>query len=73
MGMDLPLMISGALIAVWPVTYRRSMRRIEARISMRGGDVDRFKAHMDRRSIRAALLVAPFAGAAIAVLGIAGS
>ncbi len=66
-------MIAGALIAVWPLTYRRSMRRIEARISMRGGDVDRFNAHMDRRWIRAMLLVAPVAGAGVVVLGVAGS
>jgi hypothetical protein len=71
--MDLPLVTAGALIAVWPLTYRRSMRRIAARISERSGDVDRFKAHMDRRWIRAALLVAPFAGAIIVVLGVVDS
>jgi hypothetical protein len=40
---------------------------------MRGGDVDRFNAHMDRRWIRAALLVAPVAGAGVVVLGVLGS
>jgi hypothetical protein len=71
--MNLPLVIAGALLAGWPLTYRRSMRRIEARISTRGGDVDRFKAHLDRRWIRAALAIAPLAGVAVVVLGVVGS
>lgn len=71
--MDVTLVIAGALIAVWPLTYRRSMRRIEARIALRGGDAEAFKAHMDRQWIRAALMAAPLVGAVTVALGVAGS
>lgn len=70
--MDVSLVIAGALIAIWPPTYRRTMRNMHARIAARGGDVEQFKRHMDRRWISAALTIAPFAGAAIIVAGIAG-
>jgi hypothetical protein len=69
---DVPLVIAGALLAIWPLTYLHQMRKIHARIAMRGGDVERFRQTMDRRWIRAALIVVPVVGAAIVVLGVTG-
>ncbi len=71
--MDVPLVIAGALLAAWPFVYLRQMRKIRSRIELRGGDVERFEQTMDRRWLRAALIVVPIVGAGIVVLGITGS
>src|SRR4029078_7195280 len=47
-AVDIWLVVAGALFVLWPLQYRRSIRKIHERIADRGGDVDRFKRRMDR-------------------------
>lgn len=67
--MDPALITAGALFLIWPLQYRRSMRKIRSRVLERGGDVDRLNRGMDRPWIRAMLVIAPVAGAVLVVLG----
>lgn len=69
-AVDLGLVIAGALFLLWPVLYRRSMAKIDARLRERGGDRERFRRGMDRGWIRAALVGAPAVGAGLLVLGL---
>jgi hypothetical protein len=68
---DVPLIVAGTLFVIWPLQYRRSIRRIRRRIAARGEDTDRFDRAMERRWIRASLVVAPIAGILCIILGIA--
>jgi hypothetical protein len=67
--MDVPMMIAGALLIIWPLQYRHSIRRIRGRIAARQGDTDRFERAMDRRWISLALVVAPITGILLIIFG----
>jgi hypothetical protein len=70
--MDVPLMIAGALLVVWPLQHRRSMRRIRGRIAARGGDTGRFERAMNRQWIHVALVAAPVTGSLFIIVGATG-
>jgi hypothetical protein len=67
---DLPLIIAGVLLVIWPVQYERSMRRIRSRMAARGSDPESFRRHMDRQWIRVTLMVSPVVGLICIVLGL---
>ena len=67
---DVPLIVAGALFVIWPLQYRRSIRRIRRRIAAGDRDTDRFDRAMERRRIRVSLVVAPIAGILCIILGV---
>ena len=71
--MDVTLIVAGALLVLWPLQYRWSMRRTHAGIERRGGDVEEFKRRMGEQTwIRAALWIAPIVGVVVIVVGVTG-
>ena len=71
-AVNIPMIVAGALFVVWPVQYRHSIRRIRGRVAARSGEADaqRFERGMNRRWIRAALVVAPVLGVVLIVMGV---
>jgi hypothetical protein len=67
---DVATILAGLLFVAWPLQYRRSVRRVRGRVARRGGDVERFRATMNRRWIRVALRVAPVVGVLLIIDGV---
>jgi hypothetical protein len=70
---DWPLVIAGALFMIWPLTYRRQVGRIHAKMAARGQDTTRFDQTMWRPSFRVLLWVVPILGLLIFIAGLAGT
>ena len=62
---------AGALLILWPLQWRRTMTRVRGRVVDRGGDIERFDQGMGRPWARAPLVIVPFAGLVLIILGIA--
>lgn len=71
-AVDIWLIVAGVLFLIWPLQYRRSVRRIHERVATRGGDIGRFDRSMSRPWIRAMLIISPLAGIGLIVLGVLG-
>jgi uncharacterized membrane protein len=70
-GVKIFEIVGGALLILWPLQWRRSMSRMRGRVVGRGGDVERFDQGMMRPMARAPLVIVPFAGVGLIILGIA--
>lgn len=70
-GVKIFEIVAGALLILWPLQWRRTMSRVLGRVVERGGDVERFDQGMRRPLARAPLVIVPFAGVGLIILGIA--